>query len=141
MHLSSSARRNSAPNLQRKATRILHWVSSYAQWSHTQMWSPSTNFARQCCAVIAEVSPRSRCIPLAHFLLSLFSIRFAGFAFPVSSPHRFQICPNCKTVWHRDINAGNNMFRNAMDALSGRPLHENFKRSTQKPEHVSAYRN
>lgn len=49
------------------------------------------------------------------------------------TPHRFHVCLNCGTVWHRNINAGNNMFCNTIDILSGRPLHANFARTARAP--------
>lgn len=43
-------------------------------------------------------------------------------------PHRYQFCPECGSMWNRDVNAGNNIIYVALCALRNEPLHRNFIR-------------
>lgn len=51
--------------------------------------------------------------------------------FTSRSPHWYQFCQECVTVWNRDVNAGNNILYVALCALEGRPVHRNYLRSTK----------
>lgn len=70
---------------------------------------------------------------ISHHMFCFFFVSITAFAYPEATPHRFQVCHGCGTVWHRDVNAGNNMFRNAIALLSGLALHPNFSRRVRAP--------
>lgn len=75
-------------------------------------------------AVNAEVSSINELCVVCFLFISLFFF---------TSPHRFQVCHGFGTGWHRDMSAGNNMFRNTLDIMAGRALHPNFYRTVRAP--------
>lgn len=42
------------------------------------------------------------------------------------SPHRYQFCPNCRTCWNRDVNAGLNILYLGECCINETPKHCNF---------------
>jgi transposase len=46
------------------------------------------------------------------------------------SPHRFQVCPNCKKVWNRDINAARNILCKALSYIKTGKVPVNFARES-----------
>ena len=45
-------------------------------------------------------------------------------------PHRFQVCPNCKKVWNRHINAATNILCKALSYIKTGKVPENFARES-----------